>query len=184
MYSEIKILSQLVLAHIRSKMSLVLADEKRARAEFLNRSEQQNTAEANAEKRKLTQSARRSAEPDRLTGSVYKNKVLGKLPEEVCINLPEKHQNEKKPLTETVAGFEKKVQTVRADAANADDFTRRLKAHREIPDPTCERCMERIEFITVDERPAKTVKPGETHIYYRLIDKKSSAAQKSRVGNN
>ena len=54
-YSAVpKILNQLVLADVRSKMSLVLADEKRAREEFLSRNEQQNTAEANADKRKLT----------------------------------------------------------------------------------------------------------------------------------
>ena len=59
--------------------------------EFLSRNEQQNTAEANADKRKLTQSARRLAELDKLIGSVYEDKVLGKIPEEVCINLLEKN---------------------------------------------------------------------------------------------
>lgn len=184
-YIQIKILSQLVLADIRSKMNLVLADEKRARAEFLSRSEQQNAAEANADRKKLTQSTRRLAELDKLIGSVYEDKVLGKIPEEVCIGLLEKYQSEKTALTETVAALERKVQTVRDDAANADEFIRRLKAYMEIPELTRQMCLELIEFITVDKCPGKYSKaPREIHIYYKLIDKKSSAEQKQMWETN
>lgn len=59
-------------------MSLVLADEKRAREEFLSLSERQNTAEANADRKKLTLFTRRLAELDKLIGAVYEDKVLGK----------------------------------------------------------------------------------------------------------
>ena len=146
--------------------------------EFLSRNEQQNTAEANADKRKLTQSARRLAELDKLIGSVYEDKVLGKIPEEVCINLLEKYQAEKKSLAETVTALGQKAQTIRDDAANADEFIRRLKAYMEIPELTREMCLELIEFITVDECPGKYSKePREIHIYYKLIDKRSSAEQ-------
>ena len=184
-YIQIKILSQLVLADIRSKMNLVLADEKRARAEFLSRSEQQNAAEANADRRKLTQSTRRLAELDKLIGSVYEDKVLGKIPEAVCIGLLEKYQSEKTALTETVAVLERKEQTIRDDAANADEFIRRLKAYMEIPELTRQMCLELIEFITVDKCPGKYSKaPREIHIYYKLIDKKSSAEQKQMWETN
>lgn len=184
-YIQIKILNQLVLADIRSKMNLVLTDEKRAREEFLSRNEQLSTAEAAADRKKLTQSTRRLAELDKLIGSVYEDKVLGKIPEEVCINLLQKYQNEKKSLIETVTALEKKAQNVRDDAANADEFIRRLKAYMEVPELTREMCMELIEFITVDECPGKYSKaPREIHIYYKLIDKKSSAEQKSVWGAN
>ena len=177
-YIKIDVLKELVLADIRFKMSLVLEDEKRAREEFLRRNEQQNTAEINADKRKLVQSTRRLAELDKLIGSVYEDKVLGKIPEEVCINLLKKYQAEKNTLTETVTTLERKAQDIRDDAANADEFIRRLKAYMEVPELTREMCMELIEFITVDECPGKYSKaPREIHIYYKLIDKKSSAEQ-------
>ena len=38
------------------------------------------------------QSTRRLAELDKLIGSVYEDKVLGKIPEEVCINLLKKYK--------------------------------------------------------------------------------------------
>lgn len=184
-YIQIKILNQLVLAYVRSKMSLVLADEKRTREEFLCRNEQQNTAEANADRKKLTQSTRRLAELDKLIGAVYEDKVPGKIPEEVCIHLLEKYQAEKKSLAETVTVPEQKAQTVRDDAANADEFIRRLKAYLEVPEPTREMCPELIEFITVDECPGKYSKaPREIHIYYKLIDKRSSAEQIAAWGAN
>ena len=111
--------------------------------------------------------------------------MLGKIPEEVCIHLLEKYQAEKKSLAETVTALEQKAQTVRDDAANADEFIRRLKAYMEIPELTREMCMELIEFITVDECPGKYSKaPREIHIYYKLIDKKSSAEQIAAWGAN
>ena len=65
-------------------------------------------------------------------------------------------------------------------SANTDEFIRRLKAYMEVPELTREMCMELIEFITVDECPGKYSKaPREIHIYYKLIDKKSSAEQKA-----
>ncbi len=184
-YIKIDVLKELVLADIRSKMNFVLTDEKRAREEFISRNEKQNAAESNADKRKLTQSTHRLAELDKLIGSVYEDKVLGKIPEEVCINLLEKYQNEKKSLTETIDILERKAQTIRNDAANTDEFIRRLKAYMEVPELTREMCMELIEFITVDECPGKYSKaPREIHIYYKLIDKKSSAEQKAVWGAN
>ena len=109
--------------------------------------------------------------------------MLGKIHEEVCIHLLEKYQAEKKSLAETVTALEQKAQTVRDDAANADEFIRRLKAYMEIPELTREMCLELIEFITVDECPGKYSKAQrEIHIYYKLIDKKSSAEQKAAWG--
>lgn len=111
--------------------------------------------------------------------------MLGKIPEEVCINLLEKYQKEKKSLTETITAPEQKAQTIRDDAANDDEFIRRLKAYMEIPQLTREMCMELIEFIPVDECPGKYSKaPREIHIYYKLIDKKSSAEQIASWGAN
>ena len=184
-YIKIDVLKELVLADIRSKINLVLEDEKRAREEFISRNEKLSTTEATADKRKLTQSTRRLAELDKLIGSVYEDKVLGKIPEEVCINLLQKYQNEKESLTETVAALEQKVQNIRDDAANADEFISRLKAYLEVPELTRAMCLELIEFITVDECPGKYSKaPREIHIYYKLIDKKSSAEQIAAWGAN
>ncbi len=178
-YIQIKILNLIVLEDIRSKMNLVLADEKKAREEFISRNEQLSTTEANADKKKLVQSKRRLGELDKLIATIYEDKVLGKIPEEVCINLLEKYQVEKNKLTETIDTLEQKSQQTHDEAANADEFIRRLKVYMEVPELTREMCMELIEFITVDECPGKYSKaPREIHIYYKLIDKKASSEQK------
>ena len=95
-------------------------------------------------------------------------KVLGKIPEEVCIHLLEKYQAEKKSLAETVTALEQKAQTVRDDAANADEFIRRLKAYLEVPELTREMCLELIEYITLDAYVEG--QPREIYIYYKLLD--------------
>ncbi len=88
------------------------------------------------------------------------------------------YQAEKTTLAETIATLESKAQQIHDDAANADEFIRRLKAYMEVPELTREMCMELIEFVTVDKCPGKYSKePREIHIYYKLIDKKASAEQ-------
>ena len=55
----------------------------------------------------------------------------------------------------------------------------------EIPELTREMCLELIEFITVDECPGKYSKaPRKIHIYYKQIDKRSSAEQIAAWGAN
>ena len=178
-YIQIKILSQIILQDIRSKVSLVLTDEKRARDEFLRQEEQLSSAEKATDKKKLHQAKRRLAELERLIASVYEDKVIGKIPEDVCINLLGKYQNEKLTLTADVEALESKAEEETKHKADVDEFIRRMKGYIDVSELTREMCMELIEFITVDECPGKYSKaPREIHIYYKLINKSASQLQK------
>lgn len=96
--------------------------------------------------------------------SIYEDKVLGKIPEEVCVNLIEKYQVERKELSAEVEGLEAKQ-----DEENAEEFIRRLKKYTDVQELTREMCLELIECITVDEYAAD--KPMDIHIYYKLLEK-------------
>lgn len=175
-YIQIKVLNQIVLADIRSKMSMVSLDEKAAREEFLRRNEQISSRDNKADQKRLNQSKRRMNELDKLISSVYEDKVLGKIPEDVCVGLLKKYQDEKVTLKATVTEIERKLSEAGKDAANVDEFIKRLKAYMDVPELTREMCMELIEFVTVDECPGKYSKaPREIHIYYKLIDKSAKS---------
>lgn len=184
-YIQLKILTKIVLEDIRSKMQMVSLDEKAAREEFLRRTEQISSRETKADQKRLNQAKRRTAELDKLISSVYEDKVLGKIPEDVCVGLLQKYQDEKVTLKATMAEIEQKLNAVSKDATDVDEFIKRLKAYMDVPELTREMCMELIEFITVDECPGKYSKqPREIHIYYKLIDKSASKEQFLSWENN
>lgn len=166
-------------------MQMVSVDEKQAREEFLKRSEQISSRERKTDQNRLNQAKRRLSELDKLIASVYEDKVIGRIPEDVCLSLLDKYQADKKNLSAEVTELEHKMSVVKKDESDVDEFIHRLKEYMEVPELTREMCMELIEFITVDECPGKYSKqPREIHIYYKLIDKSASNEQFRSWENN
>ena len=164
-----KDMNAIVLANIRSMAALVLEDEEAARKQFLAQKEQINSRRAEKEEKQLHEGKRRLAELETLIPSIYEDKVLGKIPEDVCVNLIEKYRTEQKQLSEEVGLLEAKFNAVKQNEDDVDEFIRRLKKYIDVPELTREMCLELIEYITVDEY-AKD-RPREIHIYYKLLEK-------------
>ena len=178
-YIQIKILNQIVLQDIRSKIDLVSIDENKARADFLKQRDSFAKKEETESRRKLRKDKARLEELGKLISSVYEDKVMGRIPEEVCIELLKKYQDEKTELVTEIAELESKLSEMERTTADVDEFIRRLKAYIDVPELTREMCMELIEFVTVDECPGKYSKaPREIHIYYKLIDKQPLPVRK------
>ena len=178
-YIQIKILNQIVLEDIRSKISLVAADEASVRQDYIRRASRLTEAESAASRRQSRRLKARLEELERLLLSVYEDKVAGRIPAEVCVSLLEKYQAEKNAAKAELAELERREADTRQRQADVDEFIRRLKSYMDVPELTREMCMELIEFVTVDECPGKYSKqPREIHIYYKLIDKQASQQQK------
>ena len=170
-YIKLKDINTLVLMDIRSKAQLVIEDEKQAREDFLKRKERLSSAEKASDKKKLQTVQSRLLELDRLIVSVYEDKVLKKIPEEICVNLLGKYQAAKNALQAEVLMLEKKVADTAREENDVDEFIRRLKRYTDVSELTREMCLELIEYITIDKCPGRFVKtPREVHIYYKLID--------------
>lgn len=170
-YIKLKDINALVLMDIRSKAQLVIEDEKQAREDFLKRKERLSSAEKATDKKKLQTAQNRLSELDRLIVSVYEDKVLKKVPEEICVNLLNKYQTEKTALQAEVLTLEKKVADTAREENDVDEFIRRLKRYTDVSELTREMCLELIEYITIDKCQGRFVKePREVHIYYKLID--------------
>ena len=168
-YIKMKDINALVLADIRSMAALVLEDEEFARKQFLSKKEQINSKQTAEEKKHLHDRQYRLAELEKLIPSIYEDKVLGKIPEDVCVSLLEKYQAEQKSLSEEVEQLEAKLNAVKQDENDVDEFIKRLKKYTDVQELTREMCLELIEYITVDEY-AKD-RPREIHIYYKLLEK-------------
>ena len=168
-YIKMKDINAVVLADIRSMADLVVADEDYARKQFLAKKEQINAHQTAEEQKKLRDGQRRLEELKTLIPSIYEDKVLGKIPEDVCVSLLEKYQAEQKQLSEEVEQLEAKLNAVKQDEDDVEEFIKRLKKYTDVQELTREMCLELIEYITVDEY-AKD-RPREIHIYYKLLEK-------------
>lgn len=181
-YIKMKDINALVLADIRSMAELVVADEEYARQQFLSKKEKVNAHQTAEEQKRLRDGKYRLAELEKLIPSIYEDKVLGKIPEDVCVSLLEKYQAEQKALYEEVEQLESKLNAVKQDANDVDEFIKRLKKYTDVQELTREMCLELIEYITVDEY-AKD-RPRDIHIYYKLLEKSLSHKKFLEVGKN
>ena len=168
-YIKMKDMNALVLADIRSMAALVVEDESEARRQFLAHKEKQNSRQTEAEQKRLREGKARLAELETLIPSIYEDKVLGKIPEAVCVNLLEKYQTEQRALSAEVKVLEEKLSAVQKDKQDVEEFIRRLKKYTDVQELTREIALELIEYITVDEYAAD--RPRDIHIYYKLLEK-------------
>jgi DNA invertase Pin-like site-specific DNA recombinase len=170
-YIKMKDIDAIVLNDIRAKASLVVEDEVSARTAFLKKKEQYTARQSADEQKKLTDGRYRLTELDRLTQSIYEDKVLGKIPEDICVKLLEKYQAEHKALLSEVNSLETKLNAVKQDEHDVEEFIKRLKKYTDVSELTREMCLELIEYITINEYSSDKDKPREINIYYKLLDK-------------
>ena len=168
-YIKLRDINAVILADIKKRALLVITDEEAARQYFLAQKEQYNAEQYEADTKQLNAANKRLAELATLIPSIYEDKVIGKIPEEVCVSLLEKYQTEQKALTEEVEQIEEKLSSAKQDQQDVDEYISRLKKYADVPEITREMALELIEYITVDEYAAD--RPRDVHIYYKLLDK-------------
>lgn len=168
-YIKMKDIDAVVLADIRSMAALVVEDEDSARKRFLSEKSQVNSRQTAEEQKRLRDAKYRLDELSKLIPSIYEDKVLGKIPEAVCVNLLEKYQAEQKVLTADVEKLEEQLSALEKDEEDVEEFICRLKKYTDVQELTREMCLDLIEYITVDEYAADRAR--DIHIYYKLLDK-------------
>ena len=168
-YIKMKDIDTLVLADIRSMATLVIEDENAARQQFLSKKEQLNSRQTAEEHKRLREGKFRLNELETLIPSIYEDKVLGKIPEDVCVKLLEKYQIDQKAISAEVSTLEEKLNAVKQDEHDVEEFIKRLKKYTDVQELTREMCLELIEYITIDAYQDE--KPRDIHIYYKLLEK-------------
>ncbi len=160
----------IVLEDIRSHAKLVLENEKKARADFLKRKEQISVTKNNTDKKALAVKQRRLSELERLIQATYEDKVLGKIPEEICLKLLAKYTEEQQILKPEIESLEETLSQATKIEADVDEFIRRVKQYEKIPRLTREICLELIDRITIGEPPKNDGEMREIHIFYKFLN--------------
>ena len=168
-YIKMKDMQQIIITDIRARAELAVTDEEAARAYFMSQKEQYNSEQNEADIKRLNLANKRLAELKTLIPSIYEDKVIGKIPEDVCVSLLEKYHAEQKALDEEVEQISRKLSAAKQDKQDVEEYIRRLKKYADVSELTREMALELIEYITVDEYAED--RPRDIHIYYKLLDK-------------
>ena len=168
-YISQKQIEAVIIADIRSMAELVVKDEQTARAAFLSKKEQQTSRQSKADIKKLNDSKHRLAELENLMQSVYEDKVMGKIPEHICVSFLEKYEAKQQELRAVIADLEERLSAEKQDREDVEEFIRRLKKYVDVQTLTRELGLELIEYVTVGAYTPN--EPREINIYYKFLDK-------------
>ena len=160
-----------MLADIRSKTKLVIENEEKARQDFLRRKEMERTKYFEEARQLLAKHQSRLVELKDLMYKVYQDKLLGRIPEDLCLEMLNQFRTEEAELTEKVKSLTASLEEDSKAKDDVEEFIRRLKQFADIPELTREMCLNLIEYIVIGDRPKDKSIPRDIQIYYKYIDK-------------
>ena len=145
----------------------IIVDEEKARERFNRNRAKSSEQNRYSEERQLRSIKNRLAELDKLIESAFEEKVLGSLPESVCVKLCAKYQAERVGLEKNGEEIEQRLAEADRDEKDVDEYIRRLKRYANCETLTREMCIQLIDFITIGERNGQT-DVRDIQIYYKL----------------
>ncbi len=169
-YISRKQIEKILLADILAKARYVIENEDEARQEFLRRKETEGTKHLDDARQQLVKYQSRLADLKVMTQKVYQDKLLGKVPEDLCLETLGQFRAEEAELTEKVKSL---TATLEQDSKARDDieeFICRLKQYADAPELTREMCVDLIEYVVIGDRPKEKSTPRRIQIYYKFLD--------------
>lgn len=162
-----QLLEALVLNDIHSLLEEVEIDETKVKERFLRERSKHTEQSRYSDEKQLKANKNRLVELDKLIQIAFEERVLGKMPESVCISLCEKYQAEKESVQRTIGEIEKRLAESNKDDEDAEEYIRRLKCYGKGESLTREMCLQLIDYIAVGEKVADNVE-REIDIHYKF----------------
>lgn len=161
-------LEEIVLGDIRDMAQRITLDEETVRKEFMQRNVELEEKAMKSARKELQSKRKRTEELSRLIQAAYEDKVLGKIPEAICISFIEKYSAEQNTLEAEIKELERQLSDTEATRQSADDFIRDIKKYLNAPTLTREMCYELIDRVLVGGVPRITGKERTIEIVYKI----------------
>ena len=169
-YISRKQIEKIVLADILAKARYVIENEDEARQEFLRRKETEGTKHLDDARQLLVKCQSRLADLKVMTQKVYQDKLLGKVPEDLCLETLGQFRAEEAELTEKVKSLTAMLEQDSKARDDIEEFICRLKQYADAPELTREMCVDLIEYVVIGDRPKDKSTPRRIQIYYKFLD--------------
>lgn len=169
--SEMQI-QKLIVSDIKAKAKFVIENEEKARQEFLAHKQAIVDKQLLSDTQELRKLEKRLAELKNLIHKVYEDKLLGVVPEEICMETMNTYIEEQNQITERINVIQESLEQSKEAISDVDTFVELLKKYADIEVLTREMCFELIEYIVVGARPENKNEPRIIEIYYKFLDEK------------
>ncbi len=180
-YISQKQIEKIVLADILAKARYVIENEEEARQEFLRRKETEGTKHLDDVRQQLAECQSRLAELKMMTQKVYQDKLLGKVPEDLCLETLGQFRAEEAELTEKVKSLTAMLEQDSKAKDDIEEFICRLKQYADAPELTREMCVDLIEYVVIGDRPKDKSTPRRIQIYYKFLDNGLAEGEKPEL---
>lgn len=180
-YISQKQIEKIVLTDILAKARYVIESEDDARQEFLKRKETDGTKRLNDARQRLAKCQARLAEVKMMMQKVYQDKLLGKIPEDLCLETLSQLRTEEAELTEKTESLTAILEQDSKAKDDVEEFICRLKQYADAPELTREMCVNLIEYIIVGDRPKDKSTPRNIQIYYKFLDNGLVGGEKPKL---
>ena len=155
--------------------------EDDARQEFLKRKETDGTKRLNDARQQLAKCQARLAKVKMMMQKVYQDKLLGKIPEDLCLETLGQLRTEEAELTEKTESLTTILEQDSKAKDDVEEFICRLKQYADAPELTREICVNLIEYIIVGDRPKDKSTPRNIQIYYKFLDNGLANGEKPKL---
>ena len=163
-----KDIEEIILADIRSKVDMVIADENAVRNAFLERSEKLSQEKIRSIQNELKKKSKRLTDLDVLLENAYIDKVKGKIPEDICVMLITRYTDEKNTLTAEIETLNESLTKSSQAVADVDEFIAKIKRYLNVTELTRAMSVELIERIIIGATPKDKDSPRQIQIVYKV----------------
>lgn len=169
-YIPKSVLEEMILSDIQARAWEVCVREKETIRYVTEQKQTQGRQEAAAIEKSAKTLKKRLAELERLIQSVYEDKVLGKIPEEVCVRLMTSYQSEQTEKSARLKSLEGKLAEYRKVQEDVREWAALIRQYRDADTLDRDMLLKLVDRIEVSE--ARTVdgeKEREIRIYYKFV---------------
>lgn len=169
-YIPKSVLEEMILSDIQARAWEVCVREKETIRYVTEQKQTQGRQEAAAIEKSAKTLKKRLAELERLIQSVYEDKVLGKIPEEVCVRLMTGYQSEQTEKSARLKSLEGKLAEYRKVQEDVREWAALIRQYRDADTLDRDMLLKLVDRIEVGE--ARTVdgeKEREIRIYYKFV---------------
>ena len=169
-YINQKALVAVVLADIRSKAILAQGNREALKERILNMKKTSNEEKTSLLKTEMTVLEKRLAELEKLIQAAYEDKVMGRIPEGVCINLLNKYEAERAEKLELKKELSAKLAASQESEKSVDDWLNMIQDYAQLEEldrATLVRLIQKIEIG--EKREVDGHDERDINIYYNFV---------------
>ena len=169
-YINQKVLTQIVMTDIRCKAMWAQNSRETLRTQLLAREQNASVERTRTLQAELNAIGKRLPELDKLIQSAYEDKVLGRIPESVCVNLLNQYEAERREKQERHKELTGQLAASRETESSVDAWLDMMQDYAQLEEldrPTLVRLIQKIEIserYTVDDHEERDI-----HIYYNFV---------------